>query len=447
MNNSDTSPAEARMLFKCPLCRCDVEADKNEIGKKVFCETCGEWVEVPPESTVRHTKKSLTVVIGKKTQVGDGSANATEPVVVAKGRETASTIVTQQYTSARKMIKKRAGNVELPTTGDKAELNPHINQWGDATNSAPRTPVWSYWILLVSTLIMGAAFYIFYDAFQMKATPAKVVAALDEFVDDDVPVYAPVFYDDNSDEEARIKRIKADGARMAAFRMGIARDEEVRECMKVVKKYVGATTVAEKLACVDDPETIASLLPTWVSNAKKLSPEKLTIIDIVMRGGVMILAMGESQSDVRYAVFCFDKERNAWVMDWFAWEQWGEMSAEEFHQKKPSTPVTMRVLASIGRQYTPGYSDSAAQDNIGGKAYLNLAVRYESGEMGNVYIDRASPDATALSESLRTGAAAVLVQLAYPQADASAPVVVKVVRMGWLGDKMIPRAEDLQDKF
>lgn len=431
MDSRDNTPPE-KIFCKCPHCMGQFTIAPDMLESTLLCPHCREQIE-HPEETVRSEPAP--------SELPDESRIHLPPPRKEK------------FTPARRAAPERK---ELPKESVKFEdkvpefvaVNPEIEydkvrlkRYADGEKSG----LLNFFLILGSLAMLVIAGVFYYLTLNLPDVGDPRAAAEDLLVDHEGE--ESTFY--QSAYEIPEDMLDADSANYSGeedpilklVRGEVFQPGDLDSALETVKQYCAADSVEERIRHVYAPEetlgpmTIDSRRPT----AEKPGPKPVQISNARLVGKVMVTNIVFDDNTMKPANFLQDEDGSRWLLEWFSWSQYQEMTYDELMEKKPRKPVTVRVYLGMSANYERPFESAGKPTNYEQKSYINVDVRFDDMRSLRGYADRHDKLSADLTRELLMGTIPVTISIAFPDRKSEAKpdqiIITRLVRTGWLGDK------------
>jgi hypothetical protein len=198
----------------------------------------------------------------------------------------------------------------------------------------------------------------------------------------------------------------------------------------LMHNFCEAKNWKERLPYVRDPERISPLMESYYkTHPDEAAPFRSVLPEIALDYRAGILSVNLEMEDYSTKSILFDLSGDHVSVDWESFVGYCEMDPEEFKNTRPTEPVTMRV--SVSWPDVP-YFNYRFKDE---KNLYCFFLTFPDDSYVFAYVQRSSPEAKTLRESLRkNGKIGVVLRVAFPEnAPSSNQVWIReVLEQGWV---------------
>lgn len=228
---------------------------------------------------------------------------------------------------------------------------------------------------------------------------------------------------------------------LEATREQVFQKGDLEKALTTIKQFSAAKTVEELMQYVYAPQETLEPMKKWferAGNADQESPKPVHILNARLIGKIMIANITFDDNSIRTANLLYDESRETWLLDWFSWEQYEEMTYDEIIAKRPTNPVVVRVHMGMAANYEKPFLSSPEEGNYKGAAYINVDLRYDDSHSLRGYINRHDELSAQITKELMIGSLPVTIAISFPEAQSGAKpdqvIITRLIRIGWLGD-------------
>ena len=287
--------------YVCPSCRMVFSAPREIDGSGVACPGCGVLLRIPPKNG---TIKEIEVV-EKQTEIPLEADTASKP-------------------SKRK---KQISHTREDEFGSQDSL-----QGGDFSLKLI-VPV-----LVFSLLILGAIGYLFLRPTEttpviVDTGPENIENRIEEEVGPSLEKEEQYRFDE--DDEAHVERVEA-----------------------FISEWHSAVSVDEKLKFVRPVEGIREKMEHYYKSFPDSGSKLKTvrgISNLVTVSGY--IAYSSQTEDYKNHSGLIKYSKDSMLLDWESYVSYSDMTFDELAEKKPTEPVRLRVIATVGNYYNNNFSD------------------------------------------------------------------------------------------
>lgn len=224
---------------------------------------------------------------------------------------------------------------------------------------------------------------------------------------------------------------------------------DLDSALQTIKQYCAGESVDERIKHVYAPEE--TLGPMKVDSARHApgatgGPKPVQISNARLVGKVMVTNIVFDDNSMKSANFLQEEGGSRWLLEWFSWSQYQEMTYGELMEKRPRKPVTVRVYVGMAANYERPFESAGKETNYERKSYINVDVRFDDTHSLRGYADRHEQLSADLTRELLMGNIPVTVSIQFPDRKSEAKpdqvIITKLVRTGWLGDKAYRFAQE-----
>lgn len=135
----------------------------------------------------------------------------------------------------------------------------------------------------------------------------------------------------------------------------------------LIKKFAGASTAEGILSTIREPDRQSASVLAWCADSANKLPLDGELIELARprtaMGHTLVTATARLGQRPLMQILCVNTPAG-WRIDWRAFTQAGDMKAEEFLTKKPTTPALVFLVAQQSTYYNGPYADAAAWLNL-----------------------------------------------------------------------------------
>ena len=452
-------------LLKCPHCEQDVELNLTSVTRSRDCPNCGKYIIL--QFTTKATRMKRKALLTPTKELDGPRQAPAQPMIHRSGPQ----VVTRATAPAQ--ASPRPGRAEPLPPAEAYEPEPERvartlpGSSGERFQHAPEikhTGSRFFWGLLLVTIILGLVIAadrlnwwkdaaVAYDkarAYLTPATEAPKPVKLQDEPKRELPTSKEIL----SMPSEPLPKPLATAAVPAAAGQVVSEQEQA---IRAVGAFLAAKDVEERLKYVRDRELIGEKMRKYYQThepgpiayekveARETSPEGVLTFafHVVLPGGTS-----------RRVVAGRTAETGEYLVDWASFVLYGEMDWSELMEKRPTTPVLMRVLAEPGNYFNAYYPNDGSvtclkltnplkPDSPPIYAYaergkpLGAAVDFIQQKAGGAREgDPAAGTPTQGETARRYTPQQVILTLQYPPdttpADANQAWVVDVVAEGWV---------------
>lgn len=223
-------------------------------------------------------------------------------------------------------------------------------------------------------------------------------------------------------------------APLEAVDRAFATTSEAEAAMEVVRSFLRAPTLEEKLAHVRFPGEVRPLMEQWYAThppepADAVRPLELqSLVKLVNVKGMKFITLAAQllpTHEIRF--FAVEQTPQGGKLDWEVSVGYQPMALEEFKRQTPQEPVPFRALVQRADYYNGRFSDPSR--------WYCCRLTYPGDRSFSIYayLDLNDPLQSELSERLENTSYSMIVALAYPPEAESADQVrlVRVLEEHW----------------
>ena len=446
----------------CPACGNLFAVKTSFLGRQVRCPVCSSIITAArdvkqPETVSKARQDKETTPSGPETEEEKHPRPPVSEYLPSPQKKTdvrniprsrkAPSAPERNTTKIRKRGERKEESPAIATAGTSAlaqEL-PEYNSPSGGTAGEKRKTTWHIWLFISGLVLAVLGVFMFLRGNDLEAEDGKILNISEKFVDHEAD-----FSTEADDAMMQALKKKAEQYQMA-FRHRREEDREaesvarhIAAAMNELALYCMAGSDEERLNHVISPAATRPKMAHWAKYAhyKDYLPHEPGKSS--KNGDLLQIPVLMDDNTMRPAVFLYDHDSKKWKLDWEAWEGYSSLFPDELKEKRPSSPVPVRVTISMSSHYAAPFLEESAPESYRNSAYIAFTLEFPNGERLNAYVDRYSPLALELTKLLYNGAVRACISIHYPaDLPGSQSVIIDRVEFpGWLSDttrKLLPK--------
>lgn len=428
---------------RCPVCNSVTTATRDAKQQEAVSEAAPEAEASSPAPEVEEKKKRPLPPVSERFPSPQKKADIRD---LPRPRE-APRAPERNTTKIRKRGERKEEAPAIATAGTSAlaEELPEYNSPSAGTAGEERKTTWPVWLFVSGLVLAVLGVFMFLRGNDLEAEGGKILDVSEKFMDHEAD-----FSTEADDAMMQALREKAEQYQ-TAFQHRREEDRKaesvarhITAAMNELALYCMAGSDEERLNYVISPAATRPKMAHWAKYAhyKDYLPHEPGKSS--KNGDLLQVPVLMDDNTMRPAVFLYDHDSKKWRLDWEAWEGYSPILPDELKEKRPSSPVPVRVTISMSNHYAAPFLEESAPESYRSTAYIAFTLEFPNGERLNAYVDRYSPLALELTKLLYNGAVRACVSIHYP-ADLPGSQSVIIDRLefpGWMSEatrKLLPK--------
>lgn len=338
--------------FVCQDCRAVFRIPSDYTGKGVVCPQCDRMLRIPRAgesipALVQPTAEQGQIkreIMGEMNQMEHMETARTEPQPAAATSPSPTAPSEQAFaptSDSDPKLRRRKKRKERTHDAESEWVKNPARRVRFSRNSSYR----SWWIAsTVLVVILGSVMFMI---LQDRKKSATAQAALSSTTANPAPLPAvPIASPAKAIDPKKRQAAKIKSALLSA------------------KKFLAAQNVSELLEHIRDAKTLQSRVTDYYEKHPLTSPSPYQIdptTAVLLANGSAFQVIANSDNLPPRAIVLIAENGN-FLVDWESWVGWSEMDFEEIKQKKPLTPVEVRVIVTEESYYNFDFPTEKEKD-------------------------------------------------------------------------------------